>query len=582
MNIENNDSHNLDPGHAPSTDVCAWNVQTGQPPRSTDSTGVSTQLVDANVLPSLELTKTGTADSTIAPTQAAQKNWTIAIDLAATLPSGQGAEDKLSKLEKLAKETEGKPVSFVVHAERLVGDDGNPCTSSDSQNIAACIRQALNNQSTTTERYFIHDGKVEQLPDEVDVNPAGDISSLLKDASNLAPSKTLGLVIESHGEGREGISTNVGDSSLDQTTNAIAAGLANSGHQKLDLLDFDACDMGETQVLMQSQKVANDVVASQAYESAGRSNDGQNLETAMRALLKNPDMTGRDLGNEIVRQAASGSNGKGADNSTQTLANFDLTQYDQFDQKLNQFGAALNQVASREGNMKVLQADIESTAKPDTAMNGNNDHGRDLQRFAQTILASSHAHEFSGDTKPLEDAASALIDSMKPMVTGQFGEKAKGYDKLGGLTIEIPGSEILDSKKVAEEISPLYRFNNKLERVQGIGFNTSSQEAFVDELNTVLYNLPDGIKINEDRDIQKLIADRDNVAQADNILALNISVQRLQLDTKADQKGALGVRIEKALEDKARATQSEYVAAPVEQLGPDWDAFIRRVQATAK
>lgn len=65
----------------------------------------------------------------------------------------------------------------------------------------------------------------------------------------------------------------------------IDKGLKGSGHDKLDLLNFNSCDMATATVLDKVGQVAKNVVASAATELGTKTNDGQNMPAAFQALM---------------------------------------------------------------------------------------------------------------------------------------------------------------------------------------------------------------------------------------------------------------------------------------------------------
>ena len=196
------------------------------------------------------------------------KDWTVAVELGATLPGdpsnpkGWGAQAQLKELKKLAESTKGKSVNFMVHAEMPEDKKGNICDNKPDGDSSACVTDAQNKNRAVTERFFIHDGKIEQLPDKKYKSGADSIKDLLAESGKLAPADKLGLIVQSHGMGTDGIATNLGETSLDGTIGAIKDGLKKTGHEKLDLLDYDSCTMSDVKVLSKSENVARDVVAS--------------------------------------------------------------------------------------------------------------------------------------------------------------------------------------------------------------------------------------------------------------------------------------------------------------------------------
>jgi hypothetical protein len=395
----------------------------------------------------------------------------------------------------------------------------------------------------------------------------------------------LGLIIQSHGNGAAGLGTNTGGLSLDATTTAIQTRLLGSTHQKLDLLDFDACDMAETGVLQSVQSVANDVVASQAVEYAMPTHDGQNLNAAMWDLMQNPGMSGKDFGNTIVNEAATGDNGQGLNNATPTLANIDLTKYGDFEQKLNQFGAALNKIDGDPQNMALLHSQIEVTTKPNTGVSPELASGRDLRSFAQGVLSDSQAQMFNGNTTDLEAAAKDLLASMDGMVTARFGENEKLLGQAGGLDTPLPGSEILNNEIVDREINPVNRLAADIDGIAGsraTNIRMSSQETLVQTAGYDLNRISNMEHGKQNLELGQLEGDLVDVGVASNEGDLRNAVIRLQADTHAAQKGELGADMGDAMKAAAKMEEATYVAMTQEQLGPDWNEFIQRVKAGAK
>ncbi len=459
------------------------------------------RLSPQTVLPGLAL-----ADDVIPPGLIKDKseNWTVAIDLAASLPGkdanpiGAGVDHQLGELKALAKETEGTSVNIVVHAERPVDASWQPCfqENGNAKAMAACTTDATQNHMVSTERYFIHDGKIDQLPD-MHIGAGGGGNRHSKPASTtpatLAPSQKLGLIVQSHGDGSHGIGTNLGFIDMDKTVQAVQAGLANSGHQNLDLLDFDSCDMAEAKVLEASRFAANDVVASSATEYATTTNDAQNLPAAMRSLFADSNMTGRQFGDAIVQQAQEGKNGQGYKDGTPTLANFDLTKYDQYSGALDKFGTALSAANEDPNNAMQLQNDIDRTKIPYPGFHGIDANDRDLKSFANNVLADAKNGKLKGDVQPLEAAATDLLSAYGNMETSSFGEKKRGYDNLGGMSVFLPGQEAMDFNTVVKSQSPLHQLKlntsfpvNDIEDLSNKDSTVKMVQASINKLQPVL------------------------------------------------------------------------------------------------
>jgi hypothetical protein len=514
----------------------------------------------------------------------ASAQWTVAIELGATLPGtddqplGAGVEHQLPQLLALAKETTGKPVNFVVHAQRLVDSAKEPVY--DGSNITSVTnaeaKNALQAGTTETERYFIHDGKIDELPTVTYGDGASDIAGLLNDAGMAAPADKLALVIQSHGGGTGGIGTNIGSLSLNDTMDAIRTGLGQTFHDKLDLLDFDGCDMAEAKVMSASKDVANDVVASSVYEIANSKNDGQNLQAGMRALLADPSMTAGQFGDKLVQQAAAGVDGVGQDAAVQTLTNLNLTKYDDFNASLGNFGKALSASATNPDNMKVLKADIDNTPVPSTGYSEMNSNERDLKTFAQTVLADAEAGHLTGDVKPLEDSARALLTNLDGMVTSTYGDKGHNYDKLGGLTIALPGSEVTDSKRVARELSPVHQLDSYVAGNLAEGPQLDFQESVTNNFDSMLIKLPKALKQQFPDEIKQMQTADDAVRNAPDVTSYSAALAHLHDVTTAVDSGPMGTAAMETpfVTGMAKVDQKASLAKPLERLAPDWTNFV--------
>ncbi len=558
---------------------------------SSQHEAVSKKLVDGKIIPALDLHDAAPAAAP-EPAASGQKDWTVAIDLTETIvphsgnPAGGGVERALPQLLALAKETEGKSVNFVVHAERLIDEDGSLCQQKGAGKAADCMSTALERQDAQamTERYFIHDGKIDRLPDQDYIEATGDVEELLKDAAQLAPSKKLGLIIDSHGGGSDGVLTNLGPVTLSDEITGIQQGLAGSGHEKLDLLDFNACDMGQIKVLDASTKVANDVVASSAVEYSNLIDDGQNTAWQMRALLANSKMSGRELGETMVKQADAAISIPGVHNheGTQTLANYDLTNYQTFKEKLNAFGTALSAAAHDDNNMNQVQADIERTTVPNTGKEPMLQNDRDIKQFAANILQDSEAGRFTGDRKPLEASAKALIESFDSVATAYHGATGSGYEKLGGMTVYLPGSEILDSDKVAASLSPLHRENTSLKAALGNAPALDDKPRLLEALSTNLHDIRPETEQAYPGFAHKIESARDGLDKAKSDHAVKAALKNLQSVIDDAEKSPMGAQVLDESKTLAIYIQGDDLHSHCDQVAPDWDQFIRQVQAKAK
>lgn len=514
-----------------------------------------------------------------------KKDWTIAVHLAGTLPGDKdrpqsfGAERQLEEMKRLAKETEGKSVNFVVHAERLVDNQGNLCeVMPHNSQKADCFSNAVDAHRERTERYFIHDGKIEELP-EVKYKTAEDnLAGLLKDAGKLAPADKIGLFVQSHGVGSDGLDTNQGKISLKHTVAAIENGLKGSGHDKLDILDFNACDMGTAKVLDQTGKVAKDVVASAAAELATNTNDAQNMPAAFRALMDNSKMSGKELGEKIVQQSSEGKSGEGLQNAVKTLANFDMDKYVDFKKELDRFGSSLADASLDPANLRVIKGAIDKTTVPESGAPDFEAHDRDVKHFANNILEAVRAGKFKGDTSGIEQSANDLLKSYDSMATAQFGEKTSKYDQLGGLTVHLPGKEITDSRETARLLSPFNQISAGAKQVLEEGVQYSDRPKLIKSIDMQMKEIANEFGPMSPRNQHAIAAARHAIEKAKSDAELTAGLKALQKAGEAGEASGDGRRIRPVLRDAAEKMQEEYRAKSGKQkLTPGWDALLDKL-----
>jgi len=184
----------------------------------TDHGASSKQMEVKGFLSRLELTATQAQGKAQDQNQAQpqSKKWTVAILLSANQTDHAdrteiwNGDRQLRELQKLAKKTDGQLVNFMVHADHVCGSKEKPCHQAYADYDGACLAGAAETERAITERYFIHDGKIDRLADAKYRDATEDIKALMHDAGKLAPSARLGLVVQSHAAGSQGITTNIG------------------------------------------------------------------------------------------------------------------------------------------------------------------------------------------------------------------------------------------------------------------------------------------------------------------------------------------------------------------------------------
>ncbi|MBX9685818.1 MAG: hypothetical protein K2X27_03895 [Candidatus Obscuribacterales bacterium] len=534
------------------------------------------ELVSKGTLPSLELSSNG------------KKEWTLAVHLAATLPGGPeqvlgyGADHKLAQLKQLAKDTEGKPVNLLVNVERTTDRKGALCHAEGKtpEKAAACDKSAVEANRAVTERYFIHDGQIERLPNSTYKASGPELSQLLKDAQRLSPSSKLGLIIQSHGAGPEGIKTNKGDLSLSAMLKSIQRGLEPG--QKLDMLNFDACIMGNDKVLDKSSEIAKNLVASAAVESANKVNDGQNVSAAIKSLTENPNLSGRELADNFVEQAKNGENGKGIENTTMTLASFDLTRFQSFKQSLDSFGKELNAAAGNDANLKAIQDAVNATTIPETGAEEHLNQQRDLKNFAKNIQEAIESGKIKSPDGKLEQATRDFLKNFDELATRQFGEAARGYERMGGLTTNLPGKEILDKKETAALMSPFRVIAHQVKSalIEGVKLNDKSD--LIKGINETTKELGRALGGSSPQTMKELKEAISDIAKSKNEEEYRSALKNFQSVAESIDASPLGQRIRKELEKDAPQVRREYFANRKEAITAGWCQFQKFCSADFK
>jgi hypothetical protein len=386
------------------------------------------------------------------------QEWTVAVDLAVNFDNGLGGQHKLKQLKKIAELTKDKSVSII--AQVIVP---NPAYSKDKKE---------GGPEFLLERYSIRDGKTTALKTVPSKGVATNITELLALASKEYPSNKLALHLDVHGEGNQGIHGDGGAATLKQVANAIERGLAEGKHKKVDLLDFDACLMGQRGVVAAVQRVARHVVASTEIEPVSKEKgegaaDGQNLQALLKGLLNNPKMGGDAYAEVIIEEAKAGANkerrkesDKPVRNGTKTLAHYDLEHYAEFQRSLDSFGENLCEAIKDASNRKAVFKAIRNTREiaPELiTISGRHlvAHKRDLKDFAERIRSAVVNKEIKDPTGSLLKSARELLAKQTKLVKSYYGDE--GYEKLGGLCVYLPTEDFLNTEVRSREVTSVGR-----------------------------------------------------------------------------------------------------------------------------
>lgn len=385
-----------------------------------------------------------------APRERPAQDWVIAMNLAADFGNECTIEKRTKKLQELAADTRGKPVTIVVQF-------------AVKQKDGAC----------KLERFALNDGKVVKLESPGRSGGyASDVEQLLKFTSQNYQTRNLGLILDSHGTGNGGMSGDTGSLSLTELRDSVTRGLRNSGHHKLDLLQFNACLMGQNGVLESTQSIARHIVASAEPEGTGA--QGRDFDNRVfRELLRNPSMTAGDLADVGIRQATDMAR------DFPTLAHFDMEKYGKFRESLDAFGEKMAKLCKDPAQLAVIQNIIRETfaygggsikflnlflgggkdkpflGKPDFikppsgsdwGFQGIGGSGvraesgrRDVKDFVARVLLAISKGQLKDEDGSLEKAAKSLLIDGTALVKSFFAD-GKERMNTGGLSAFLPTS----------------------------------------------------------------------------------------------------------------------------------------------
>lgn len=422
------------------------------------------------------------AGAAVVPQQA---DWTIAIDLTTDFDDDQGVHSRMKQLNEFAKKTKGTNITIVAQAAFADTDEfdwNGPVFRGDPK--------------YRLERYVIKDGRVANVGKADSKGYGGDLTDLLAYVCKNHPSKRTALIIDSHGTGNEGLHGDTGKVSVDAFVKAVQEGLKGSGHEKLDMLDFDTCLMAANGAMSRIRHVADQVVASAESESIY---DGQNYLDPIARLSDKPDADGLTLARDIVTQTHKDMElrtAKGWNPEIDTLAHLNLRQYDDFSKSLNLFGDHLVEALKHRDNKIVIESAIDSSQKYGSSgsllisLFGKENAGKhrtDLKEFTEKILAAIDNGEIKDPNRILKHAAQDLLNKRSLLVDSYHG--AGEYAKAGGISVFLPGRNLRNLEQEAALHTAAGRLSamTDAKRFNEINKNETSRKDFLNNIKIELF-----------------------------------------------------------------------------------------------
>ena len=439
--------------------------------------------------------------------------------------------------------------------------------------------------------YVIHNGQIDQLPVRPSGGIANDTQALIALAGLQAPSDHLALFSQSHGDGASGIEGNTGKASLEELNQAIKNGLSQSGREQLDLLDFDACSMGNTKVVTAMAGLSKQIIASSETEGAAFDADGQNLQAIAQAVLHQPEMSPGDLGNQVIKLAAQGANGEspasdGHDRTlgTSTLAQFDAAKVSAFDRSLDNLGIALATAWETAANRVAIQKAIQDSPQvsageghlegrlPDAEM-------RDAKSFANNILQAVAKGDLTDPSGSLRDSAQAMLREQQELVVRYHGDRHGGYDRQGGLSLFLPGKEFLDNTARVRELEAGERMA-RLALAPKLG-HLGARDSMLSDIDEMLTESKRSLGSQFDRDFESIEQGRILLTQAQNDEQYRAALLNFSQRAVAFEQTEAGRILTRQAKQRVQANTDEAINEQLDAGTPRWNAFLKTLGATA-
>lgn len=442
--------------------------------------------------------------------------WLVAVDVT-TKDFGAGDDIAMRKaqLEALAAETKGKPVAIV--AQFAIADVEKQQMSKYSWLVPTPYH---------IERYIISDGKMNQIDVVNSRGLASDCRGLLSFASDRFKGEKVALIVDSHGSGNRGLSGDTGRATVEQFVDAVKKGLKG---QKPELIDFDSCYMGQNGVMEAMREITKHVVASAETEGGL----GQDLATPIKALLKNPNMSGSDLGKTMVenarvqkattdtprdkppaptniyqwlQQAMTPQPEKQKRVPIKTLAHFDLKHYNEFRNELDSLGTALCEAVKDPKNKRVIDSALETCpAYGERAK-------LDLKGFVEKIVAAAADGTLSDPDNKIRIHGGRVLDSHKQLVPQYSGFYE--YGGRGGLTFYAPETWETEYKRRAQSRTWAYDLKRDCSNPPNLA-KEKDKESYVKKLENQLAKIADEItKVSPEEETAEQIEARLRMKEA--------------------------------------------------------------------
>lgn len=270
---------------------------------------------------------------------------------------------------------------------------------------------------------------VERLPDFTDMGAPNTLSDFLKWGIKNYPAKHYMVVFNNHGAGFRGVSfDDMHDSHLDPgEMRQVLDHVRKETGVKPDVLLFDACEMGQTEVAYELRNSAKFMVAAEDLTGA----PGMPYAQIVARAAFDDKVSARDMATHIVRAAGDDQAFRmfeDMDEAAGQLAAIDLTKVGDVRTACDQLSRVLRKGGiPRERLVQIVKRTkkFQGPSKPDKDY-------RDLGDFAYNVLHSRHAK-----SDEVRAAAQGVLDALDKAVIANQTE-GDGMSKAHGLSVYLP------------------------------------------------------------------------------------------------------------------------------------------------
>lgn len=381
-------------------------------------------------------------------------DWLFAVDVTTKdFGFGDNLEMRLKQLSTLAEKTKGKPVAIVVQTASINADK----------------KYEIN-------RYVIAEGSVTKI-DTISSEGLGvDVKNLLSFAIKRFKPTEVVLMIDSHGSGNGGLAGDSGRATMAELVEFIKQGLSGN---KLSLLDFDSCLMGQADGVLDKLHTITEHVVASAETEGGL---GQDLAGPIQRVINNPKMTISELGAFMVENARMQGVAKDmprekppTDDSAplfhyrqqgktkgdterksvpvKTLAHYDLSTYKAFRKDLDRFGEALAKAVKDPKNRAAIDGALAKAPAY-----GSWGVKRDLKAFVEAVLDAVAKNKLADSDDEIRIHGGRLLEDHKRLVVSYSGFYE--YASRGGLSIFAADRKFIDFHREARGLNPAGTFHD--------------------------------------------------------------------------------------------------------------------------